>query len=71
MQRRDFLTATGRYTLYGVLAVIAAFSIKNARPPSEAGCTPGRSCNDCKLLSGCDLEKAEETKSAARLEINS
>jgi hypothetical protein len=71
MQRRDFLTDTGRYILYGVMAVIAAFSLRNARPSSEADCTPGISCNDCKLLSGCDLDKAEEIKAAAKPELNS
>jgi len=66
MQRRDFLTATGRYTLYGVLAVIAAFSLKNAGSSSGNPCTAGTSCRDCTLLSGCILEEAEEARSAER-----
>lgn len=62
MQRRDFLTTAGRYTLYGALAAIAAFSLKNAVRPSGNPCTPGTSCRDCNLLSGCTLEEAPETK---------
>ena len=63
MQRRDFLTTTGRYTLYGVLAVITAFSLKNAGRPSGNPCTSGTSCKDCNLLSGCTLKEAEEARS--------
>ncbi len=66
MNRRDFLTTSGRYTLYGALAVIAAFSLKNAGSSSGNPCTAGTSCRDCTLLSRCTLEEAEEARSAER-----
>ncbi|TVR74526.1 MAG: hypothetical protein EA408_02105 [Marinilabiliales bacterium] len=70
MQRREFLTTAGRYALYAAFGVIAAASLKKARPASEKACPPHISCRDCNRLRGCNLEEAEEARSA-EMDLNS
>lgn len=70
MQRRDFLTAAGRYTLFGVLGVVAAATLKNAQKAPATSCPARISCSDCNLLRNCSLDKAEEARNTGSIDIN-
>ncbi len=70
MQRRDFLTAAGRYALFGVLGFIAAATLKNAQKAPGKTCPARISCSDCNLLRDCSLDKAEEARNPGNIDIN-
>ena len=64
MNRRDFLTTTGRYLLFGGLIAVSAMSLKNNNVNSEKeNCKMSVLCKDCKHLPGCDLPEAIKQKS--------
>ena len=68
MIRRNFLNTMGRLTLFGALTVVSALAITKGKHPENGKCTVSKFCQNCGLLTDCDLPDAitEKDKSIIR-----
>jgi len=59
MNRRIFITQTGRTFLLGGLALVGGVLIARRQVSRTAACTANFQCRNCGRLSSCSLPEAE------------
>ncbi|KPK82559.1 MAG: hypothetical protein AMS27_14450 [Bacteroides sp. SM23_62_1] len=62
MNRKDFIRVSGRWMMFGLLAMTAGVLLNRKQVGSKNACRVGNYCGQCKILAGCSLPKALKYK---------